>query len=92
MYLDKNENQKMIAEMLKTFSEQHIKPFRNEWDEKQIFPVDCFRKLGELGVMGILVPEKYSGAGLSYYEYVTAIVEISKVCGGEYKYTLESMD
>ena len=82
MYLEKNENQKMIAEMLKSFGEQHIKPFRNEWDEKQIFPVECFRKLGELGVMGILVPEKYSGAGLSYYEYVTAIVEISKVCGG----------
>ncbi len=82
MNLDLNENQKMIADTLKTFSEQHIKPFRNEWDESQEFPVDCFRKLGELGVMGILVPEKYQGAGFSYYEYVTAIVEISKVCGG----------
>jgi alkylation response protein AidB-like acyl-CoA dehydrogenase len=82
MNLDPNENQKMIAQMLKSFSAQHILPFRNEWDEKQTFPVECFRKLGELGVMGVLVPEKYGGSGFSYYEYVTAIVEISKVCGG----------
>lgn len=79
--LYQNENQKMIAEMLKTFSAKHIKPYREEWDRDQIFPVECFRKLGELGVMGVLVPEVYGGAGFSYYEYVTAIVEISKVCG-----------
>jgi alkylation response protein AidB-like acyl-CoA dehydrogenase len=82
MNLDPTENQKMIAEMLKSFSAQHILPNRSKWDEEQIFPIDCFRKLGELGVMGVLVPEKYGGAGFSYYEYVTAIVEISKVCGG----------
>jgi alkylation response protein AidB-like acyl-CoA dehydrogenase len=82
MNLDPTENQKMIAEMLKSFSAQHILPNRRKWDEEQAFPVDCFRKLGELGVMGVLVPEKYGGAGFSYYEYVTAIVEISKVCGG----------
>lgn len=82
MNLDLNENQKMIAEMLRAFADQHIKPYRNEWDEKQYFPVECFRKLGELGVMGVLVPQEYGGAGFSYYEYVTAIVEISKVCGG----------
>lgn len=82
MNLDPNENQKMIAQMLQSFAENEIKPNRSVWDEKQVFPVDCFRKLGELGVMGVLVPEKYNGAGFSYYEYVTAIVEISKVCGG----------
>lgn len=82
MNLDPNENQKMIAEMLKTFSATHIKPYRLQWDEEQVFPVEVFKKLGELGVMGVLVPEQYGGAGFSYYEYVTAIVEISKVCGG----------
>ncbi|MEY5040936.1 MAG: hypothetical protein RLZZ414_475, partial [Bacteroidota bacterium] len=82
MNLDQNENQLMIAEMLKSFAQQHIKPYLNEWDEKQVFPVEVFRKLGELGVMGVLVPQKYGGAGFSYYEYVTSIVEIAKVCGG----------
>ncbi len=82
MNLDPTENQKMIAQMLKAFSAQHILPYRGKWDEEQTFPVECFRKLGDLGVMGVLVPEKYGGAGFSYYEYVTAVVEISKVCGG----------
>ena len=82
MNLDPNENQKMIAQMLQSFSEKEILPNRSVWDEQQVFPIECFRKLGELGVMGVLVPEKYGGSGFSYYEYVTAIVEISKVCGG----------
>ena len=69
MNLDPTENQKMIAGMLKSFSKQEILPNRREWDEKQFFPIECFRKLGELGVMGVLVPEKYGGAGFSYYEY-----------------------
>lgn len=75
------ENQQMIAEMLKSFGEQHIRPFMMDWDEKQTFPVELFRKLGELGCMGVLVPEKYGGAGFGYSEYVTTIVEISKICG-----------
>ena len=53
------ENQQMIAEMLKSFGEQNIRPHIMEWDEKQIFPVELFKKLGELGCMGVLVPEKY---------------------------------
>ena len=75
------ENQQMIAEMLKSFGEQNIRPFMMEWDENQTFPVDLFKKLGELGCMGVLVPEKYGGAGFGYSEYVTTIVEISKICG-----------
>ncbi len=75
------ENQHMIAEMLKSFGEQNIRPHMMEWDEKQIFPIELFRKLGELGCMGVLVPEKYGGAGFGYSEYVTTIVEISKICG-----------
>jgi len=75
------ENQQMIAEMLKSFGEQNIRPYIMELDEKQIFPVELFKKLGELGCMGVLVPEKYGGAGFGYSEYVTTIVEISKICG-----------
>lgn len=75
------ENQQMIAEMLQSFGEQHIRPHFMDWDEKQTFPVEVFRKLGELGCMGVLVPEKYGGAGFGYSEYVTTVVEISKICG-----------
>src|SRR5690606_39255 len=49
--------------------------------ESQIFPVELFRKLGNHGFMRIIVPEKYGGSGLSYQEYVSILVEISKVCG-----------
>jgi alkylation response protein AidB-like acyl-CoA dehydrogenase len=77
-----NENQKMIAQMVRDFAQKEILPFRNHWDEKQIFPVDVFKKMGELGLMGVLVPEEYGGAGFGYNEYVTAITELSKVCGG----------
>ena len=76
-----SENQKMIAETIRRFADTHIRPDMMKWDESQIFPVDLFKKMGELGLMGILVPSEYNGAGLGYFEYVTAIVEISKVCG-----------
>ena len=73
------ETQKMIAETVKDFCGQHITPNIMEWDEAQTFPVEVFRKLGELGLMGVLVPEEYGGAGLTYTEYVTAITELSRV-------------
>ena len=76
-----NENQQMIADMIKKFSDDHIRPKMMEWDESQEFPVEVFKKLGELGLMGVLVPQEYGGSGFSYTEYVTAIVELSKVCG-----------
>lgn len=76
-----NENQKMIAQTIREFGERHIKPKLMEWDESQEFPIEVFKKLGELGLMGVLVPSEYGGAGLSYTEYVTAIVELSKICG-----------
>jgi alkylation response protein AidB-like acyl-CoA dehydrogenase len=75
------ENQQMIADMLQAFGEKNIRPFVMDWDEKQTFPIQLFKKLGELGCMGVLVPEKYGGAGFGYREYVTTIVEISKICG-----------
>lgn len=73
------ETQKMIAETVRDFCAQHITPNIMEWDESQTFPVEIFKKLGELGLMGVLVPEEYGGAGLSYTEYVTAITELSRV-------------
>ncbi len=76
-----NENQQMIADMIKQFGKDHIRPKMMEWDEAQEFPVEVFKKLGELGLMGVLVPTEYGGSGFSYTEYVTAIVELSKICG-----------
>ena len=70
-----------VAQTAKDFALQHIKPHLMEWDESQEFPVHIFKELGKLGMMGVLVPEKYGGAGLGYYEYSSIIQEISKVCG-----------
>ncbi len=81
MDFTKNENQQMIADMIKKFGDDHIRPKMMIWDETQEFPVEVFKKLGELGLMGVLVPQEYGGSGFSYTEYVTAIVEIAKVCG-----------
>ena len=75
------ENQQMIADMLQSFGDMHIRPYYMDWDEKQTFPVKLFKQLGGLGCMGVLVPEKYGGAGFGYREYVTTIIEISKICG-----------
>lgn len=72
-----NENQKMIADMIQQFGKQNITPFVREWDDNQTFPVDVFKKLGELGLMGVLVPTEYGGSGFSYTEYVTAIEQLS---------------
>ncbi|MDB5256455.1 MAG: acyl-CoA dehydrogenase [Chitinophagaceae bacterium] len=76
-----SEQQVMIRDTVRDFSERHIRPHVMEWDEDQIFPVDLFKQLGALGLMGIMVPEAYGGAGLGYFEYIVAIEEISKVCG-----------
>jgi alkylation response protein AidB-like acyl-CoA dehydrogenase len=76
-----NENQQMIADMIRKFGKEHIYPKMMEWDESQEFPVPVFKKLGELGLMGVLVPAEYGGSGLSYTEYVTAIIELGKICG-----------
>ncbi|HYD92446.1 MAG TPA: acyl-CoA dehydrogenase family protein [Flavobacterium sp.] len=79
MNFDYSETQAMIAESIRDFAEQHIRPNIMEWDESQHFPVDLFKKLGEMGYMGVLVPEEYGGSGLGYHEYITVIEEISKV-------------
>lgn len=70
-----------VEEAARRFAEKEIRPYVMEWDESQHFPVEVFRKMGEQGFMGVLVPEEYGGAGLTYFEYVAIIREISKVCG-----------
>lgn len=81
MNFEYNENQLMIADMIRKFADEHIRPKLMEWDESQKFPVEVFRKLGELGLMGVLVPTEYGGSGFTYTEYVTAISELGRVCG-----------
>jgi alkylation response protein AidB-like acyl-CoA dehydrogenase len=81
MNFNPSENQAMIAQMVRDFAEKEVRPYLMDWDEAQHFPIDTFKKMGELGLMGVLVPEAYGGAGLGYEEYVTAIVELAKVCG-----------
>jgi len=75
------ENQNMIAQMVRDFAEKEIRPDMMKWDESQEFPVQLFKKLGELGLMGVLVPTEYGGSGFGYNEYITVIDEISQVCG-----------
>jgi alkylation response protein AidB-like acyl-CoA dehydrogenase len=79
MNFDYNETQALIAQSIKDFAEKNIRPFIMEWDEAQIFPVSLFKKLGEMGFMGVLVPEELGGSGLGYHEYITIVEEISKV-------------
>ncbi|WP_139956221.1 acyl-CoA dehydrogenase family protein [Flavicella sediminum] len=81
MNFEYTETQIMIAASVKDFAKTHIKPYIMEWDEKQIFPVDLFRQIGDMGFMGVMVPEEYGGSGLGYHEYVLILEEISKVCG-----------
>lgn len=81
MNFQMNENQHMIADMIRKFGKDHIYPKMMEWDESQEFPIDVFKKLGELGLMGVLVPSEYGGSGFSYTEYVTAITELGSICG-----------
>lgn len=81
MNFAQTENQKLIAESIRKFGDQHIRPKMMEWDEAQIFPIDLFKKLGEHGFMGVLVPTEYGGSGLGYFEYVTVISEIARICG-----------
>ena len=72
-----NENQKMIVDMVQQFGKQNITPFVRGWDDNQTFPLKVFKKLGELGLMGVLVPTEYGGSGFSYTEYVTAIEQLA---------------
>jgi alkylation response protein AidB-like acyl-CoA dehydrogenase len=82
MNFELNENQKMITQMVRDFAEKEIRPNMKKWDDEEIFPVDVMKKMGELGLLGIYIPEAYGGSGFSYFEYATALIELGKVCGG----------
>ena len=73
------ENQLLIRNTIKNFAEEKIRPVIMEYDESQKFPVDIFNQLGELGFLGILIPEEYGGAGLGYIEFAIIIEELAKV-------------
>lgn len=75
------EYRESILEMVKDFTDRHIRPEMMDWDKDQQFPLEVFQKLGELGLLGVLVPQEYGGAGLQYADYIEIIIEISKVCG-----------
>lgn len=73
------ENQIIIRDTIRDFAEKNIRPVIMEYDESQKFPLEIMKQLGELGFLGILVPEEYGGAGLGYVEYAIIIEELSKV-------------
>ena len=81
MNFEASELTTQVAHSARDFAQQYIKPYVMQWDESQEFPIKVFREMGKLGFMGVLVPEAYGGAGLSYYEYVAIIQEVAKVCG-----------
>lgn len=76
---DYSQTQKLVAESARDFAQQYILPHVMEWDEAQTFPVDLFKQAGQLGFMGVLVPEALGGSGLGYHEYIAILEEISKV-------------
>jgi len=78
---NETENNTMIRNMVRDFAEKNIRKHVMEWDEAQHFPIELFKELGQIGLMGVLVPEEYGGSGFGYQEYVDVIVEIAKVCG-----------
>lgn len=81
MIFKDTEDQAAIRATVRDFAQQEILPHRMDWDERQFFPRDLFTRMGELGLMGMLVPETYGGAGMGYIEYKIAIEELAKVCG-----------
>jgi len=81
MNFQATENQLLIRQTCRDFAEKNIRPHVMEWDESQTFPTQVFKQMGELGLMGVLVPQEFGGSGMGYFEYMEAIVEIAKVCG-----------
>ena len=75
------DEQKHLRKSVRDFAEGEIAPHVNDWDEAQHFPTELLPKLGEMGLMGVIFPEQYGGAGLGYIEYATVIEELSRVDG-----------
>ena len=81
MHFELTEEQQQIKMSVREFAESEIAPHVMEWDESQHFPIELKPKLAELGLMGVLFPEEYGGAGMGYVEYATIIEELGRVCG-----------
>lgn len=81
MNFQENETIGAIREMVRDFAAREMAPHILDWDERQHFPRELFSQMGELGLMGMLVPESYGGTGLGYFEYAAAIEELAAVCG-----------
>jgi len=81
MNFELNEEQLQIKYSVREFAESEILPHVMEWDETQHFPEELRPKLAELGLMGVVFPEQYGGAGMGYVEYATIIEELGRVCG-----------
>jgi alkylation response protein AidB-like acyl-CoA dehydrogenase len=76
---DLSENQIIIRDTIRDFAQKNILPHIMEYDESQTFPIEIIKQLGELGYLGILVPEEYGGAGLGYLDFAIIIEELAKV-------------
>jgi alkylation response protein AidB-like acyl-CoA dehydrogenase len=76
------EQQQLLAQMVRDFAEREIRPQMKHWDDHEIFPIEVMKKMGELGLLGIFIPEQYGGSGFGYDEYATVLMELGKVCGG----------
>ncbi|MBV8846352.1 MAG: acyl-CoA dehydrogenase family protein, partial [Bryobacterales bacterium] len=74
-----NDEQRQLRKTIRNFAEAEIKPHVMEWDESQEFPVDVFRSLGKLGVLGAVFPEDLGGSGFSYVDYVVITEELARV-------------
>src|SRR5881409_638863 len=81
MRLDHTEEQQMIQAMAREFAETAIKPIAAEIDREARFPHETVKRMGELGLMGIAIPEKWGGSGADTVSYVVAVEEIAKACG-----------
>src|SRR5260370_10568014 len=81
MEFELNQEQQQIRMSVREFAESEIAPHVMEWDEAQHFPIELKPKLADLGLMGVLFPEEYGGAGMGYVEYATIIEELSRVDG-----------
>ncbi len=79
MNFELSENQKMIRDMVRDFADAEVRPYAAQWDEDEKFPHETVKKMAELGLMGIIFPEKYGGAGMGYAEYAVAVEELSRV-------------
>ena len=75
------EHVEALRQEVRKFAEKEIRPHVMEWDESKTYPMDVIKRLGEMGMLGVIFPEEYGGAGMGYIEYAVVIEELSRVCG-----------